>query len=62
LTSPAGSQTLRRSPLRHKQASLLDADPRYPEIEQRIVDTAGAQLRLIALGRRHWLDDRPTSA
>jgi AcrR family transcriptional regulator len=42
-------------------AALLDADPRYPEIEQRIVDTAGAQLRLIALGRRHWLDDRPTS-
>ena len=37
-------------------AALLDADPEHPEVEQRIIATACTQLRLIALGRRHWLD------
>jgi AcrR family transcriptional regulator len=37
-------------------AALLEADPERPEVGQRIIDTACAQLRLIAIGRRHWLD------
>jgi AcrR family transcriptional regulator len=37
-------------------AALLEADPGQPELERRIIGTASAQLRLIALGRRHWLD------
>ena len=41
-------------------AALLDADPGHPEIEREIVATASAQLRLIALGRRHWLDTDQT--
>lgn len=37
-------------------AALLEADPEHPEVEQRIIATACAQLRLIAVGRRHWLE------
>ncbi|WP_377268153.1 TetR family transcriptional regulator [Peterkaempfera sp. SMS 1(5)a] len=37
-------------------AALLEAPPDDPQAEERIVDTARRRLRLISLGRMHWLD------
>lgn len=36
--------------------ALLGVDSADPEAGQQIIDTACAQLRLIAVGRQHWLD------
>ncbi len=37
--------------------AFLDASPEHPDSEREIADTARRQLRLIRLGRSHWLDD-----
>lgn len=38
-------------------AALLETDPDRPQTEDRVLATARAQLRLIAIGRRHWVRD-----
>jgi AcrR family transcriptional regulator len=42
-------------------AELLDAGPDDREAEQRIIADALTQLRIVTVGREHWLTDRPTS-
>ena len=39
--------------------ALLDAAPGDEAAQRRITATARTQLQLIAVGRRHWLSDRP---
>jgi AcrR family transcriptional regulator len=39
-------------------AELLDAGPADPGAEQRIIDEALTQLRIVSVGRLHWLADR----
>ncbi|MGW7003560.1 TetR family transcriptional regulator [Streptomyces sp. NPDC054933] len=36
--------------------AFLDVSPEHPESEHEIANAARRQLRLISLGRRHWLD------
>ena len=38
-------------------ADLLDADPDDPDAEQRIIAEALTQLRIVSVGRLHWLAD-----
>jgi len=40
-------------------ADLLDAGLDDPAVEQRIVAEALTQLRIVSVGRLHWLSDRP---
>lgn len=40
-------------------ADLLDAGPDDPAAEERIVAEALTQLRIVTVGRLHWLTDRP---
>lgn len=35
-------------------AALLDAGPEDPDAEQRVIDDALTQLRIVSVGRRHW--------
>lgn len=37
-------------------ATLLDVPPGQPEEAERVAEVARRQLRLIVIGRRHWLD------
>lgn len=40
-------------------ADLLDAGPDNPAAEERIIAEALTQLRIVTVGRLHWLTDRP---
>ena len=42
-------------------ADLLDAELDNPAAEQQIITEALTQLRIVTLGREHWLTGRPTS-
>lgn len=43
-------------------ATLLDVSEEQPDEAQRIVGIARRQLRLIVIGRKHWLDQEPPGA